>query len=56
MIKRVIIVPYKLGSASAKALQKELRQVITIPVLLVKKSSTKYQPRWTDYIINWVVS
>lgn len=53
MIKRVIIVPYKLGSASAKALQEELRQVITIPVLLVKKSSTKYQPRWTDYIINW---
>lgn len=53
MIKRVIIIPYKLGSASAKALQEELRQGITIPVLLVKKSSTKYQPRWTDYVINW---
>jgi hypothetical protein len=51
--KRVVIVPYKLGSASAKALQNTLQQQLPVPVLRVSTKSTKYQPRWTDYVINW---
>jgi len=51
--KRVIIVPYKFYSESAKGLQKKLQGNLTIPVLRVSTASTKYQPRWTDYIINW---
>jgi hypothetical protein len=26
---------------------------VNIPVLIVRKNSLKYQPRYTDYIINW---
>jgi len=51
--KRVIIVPYKFGSKGAKNLQGGLQAAVDIPVLLVSKKSTKYQPRWTDYVINW---
>jgi len=51
--KRVIIVPYKFGSKGAKNLQEGLQAAVDIPVLLVSKKSTKYQPRWTDYVINW---
>jgi len=51
--KRIVIVPYKLGSASAKALQQELKQQVPVPVLLVSKFSKTYQPRYTDYVINW---
>lgn len=53
-VKRIAIVPYKLYSASAKALRSALRQAFpTKRVLLVSTASTKYQPRWTDYVINW---
>lgn len=51
--QRVIIVPYKLGSSSAKKLKEELQKKLTIPVLLVSKNSKTYQPRWADYVINW---
>jgi hypothetical protein len=51
--KRVIIVPYKFGSKGAKNLQEGLQAAVDIPILLVSKKSTKYQPRWTDYVINW---
>lgn len=52
-IKRVVIVPYLLGSTSAKLLQSSLKQQLTVPILRVSTTSTKYQPRWTDYVINW---
>jgi hypothetical protein len=38
-------------SASAKALKQELKQLTGLPTLLVRNTSTKYQPRWTDLII-----
>lgn len=53
MYKRVIIIGYKLGSASVKLLHEGLKQQVTQPVLKVSKLSTKYQPRYSDYIINW---
>lgn len=53
MYERIVIVPYIMGSASAKALKQELKQLTELPTLLVRKTSTKYQPRWTDYVINW---
>jgi len=53
MIKRVAIVPYLLGSKSAKLLQSALQQCLNVPILCVSTKSTKYQPRWTDYVINW---
>ena len=52
-IQRVIIVPYILGSNSAKLLKQYLGGHLPIPVLTVSKKSLKYQPRWTDYVINW---
>jgi hypothetical protein len=51
--KRVIIVPYKMYSGAAKALTQALHDALNIPVLKVSTASTKYQPRWTDYVINW---
>ena len=51
--KRVIIVPYKLASQGAKKLSQSLQDRLNIPVLRVGNTSTKYQPRWTDYVINW---
>lgn len=27
--------------------------VLNVPVILVSRNSKKYQPRWTDYVINW---
>lgn len=51
--KRVVIVPYLLGSHSAKLLQSALKQQLTVPILRVPKTSVRYQPRWTDYVINW---
>ena len=51
--KRCIIIPYNRTSCSAKLLQKELAQKLQIPVLRVQHTSTKYQPRPSDYIINW---
>ena len=52
-VKRIVIIPYKMGSQSAKNLKKALFEKTGIKTLLVRKDSTKYQPRWTDYIINW---
>ena len=51
--KRIIIIPYNVGSASAKSLKHELQKATGIRTLIVRKDSTKYQPRWSDYIINW---
>jgi len=51
--KRVVIVPYKLASASSKALQQQINAKVPVPVIRVSTASTKYQPRWTDYVINW---
>lgn len=51
--KRVVIVPYNIGSQSAKGLQEVLQSILAIPVIRVRRDSTKYQPRYTDYIINW---
>lgn len=53
MYKRVAIIGYKLGSQSVRGLSTLLKQKLKIPVLRVSKLSTKYQPRWSDYIINW---
>jgi hypothetical protein len=50
--KRVVIIPYHIASTSAKNIANTLRTHLNIPVLRVKKDSTKYQPRWTDYVIN----
>ena len=51
--KRVVIIPYNIGSQSAKGLQEVLQSILAIPVIRVRRDSTKYQPRYTDYIINW---
>jgi hypothetical protein len=51
--KRVIIVPYNMASQGAKNLAQSLQNRLNIPVLRVGIKSTKYQPRWTDYVINW---
>lgn len=51
--KRIIIIPYIRGSGSATRLRDLLRQRVPVPVLIIPKNSTKYQPRWTDYVINW---
>ena len=51
--KRVVIVPYNMGSGSAKRLKESLQAQLNIPVLRVRKTSLKYQPRYSDYILNW---
>ena len=51
--KRVAIIPYLMGSRAAKALKNALQQKLDIPVRLFRKNSPHYQPRWTDYVINW---
>jgi hypothetical protein len=51
--KRVVIVPYNIYSTSAKNLQDAIQWQVPIPVIIVSTDSTKYQPRWTDYVINW---
>ena len=51
--KRVAIIPYLMGSRTAKALKNALQQKLDIPVRLFRKNSLHYQPRWTDYVINW---
>ena len=53
MYKRIVIIPYKLASKGAKALRNALRIAQKKPVLYVSPTSTTYQPRWTDYVINW---
>jgi glutathione synthase/RimK-type ligase-like ATP-grasp enzyme len=52
-IKRIAIVPYNIGSMSAKLLAEGLHKATGLPVLRVRKDSVRYQPRYTDYIINW---
>ena len=42
-----------MGSRAAKALKNALQQKLDIPVHLFRKNSLHYQPRWTDYVINW---
>lgn len=51
--KRVVIVPYNKYSKSARNLRDLLRTSLNIPVIYVPKNSTTYQPRWSDYVINW---
>lgn len=53
MKKRVIIIPYNRASMSARNLQRELKQVLNVPVYRIHRDSKVYQPRYTDYIINW---
>ena len=53
MPKRIILIGYKLGSASLKELALAFKAKLNLPALKVRKDSTKYQPRYTDYIINW---
>ena len=47
--KRVAIIPYLMGSRTAKALKNALQQKLDIPVRLFRKNSLHYQPRWADY-------
>lgn len=42
-----------MGSISAHKLHNALRELLNIPVLVVSPHSKTYQPRWTDYVINW---
>ena len=51
--KRIVIVPYNTGSGSAKRLCELLRKNTGLQTLIVPKTSKTYQPRWTDYVINW---
>ena len=51
--KRIVIVPYNMASKGAKNLRNALRIAQKKPVLYVPPTSMKYQPRWTDYVINW---
>lgn len=51
--KRIIITPYKMGSASAKELQQILKATTNRRVLRVRKTSTTYKRRVSDYHINW---
>ena len=53
MYKRIIIVPYNKFSGSATRLRELLKGRVQLPVIKVPKTSKKYQPRWTDYVINW---
>jgi hypothetical protein len=53
MYKRIVIIPYIKGSGSGTRLRDILRQRIPVPVLIVSKHSKTYQPRWSDYVINW---
>ena len=48
--KRVAIIPYLMGSRTAKALKNALQQKLDIPVRLFRKNSLHYQPRWTDIV------
>ena len=42
-----------MGSAGARRLRDALRTQLPLPVLYVHPKSKTYQPRWTDYVINW---
>ena len=53
MYKRIVIIPYKMGSKSARLLRNTLRKQQKKPVLYVSPNSLTYQPRWQDYVINW---
>lgn len=49
---RVILFPYKIGSASCRALQEEFTRR-GIKCLRVRSDSTRYRPKPTDVIVNW---
>ena len=51
--KRIVIVPYQIGSGSAKGLQQELADKLDIKVIRVRKDSLKFKWRNGDYFINW---
>ena len=51
--KRVAIIGYQLGSGSVRLLRERLDQLLNIPVISVRKNSLTFQPRYTDYILNW---
>lgn len=50
-MKRIIIYPYKMGSASAKKIQEELKSQ-GFNAIRVRKNGT-YRPRDSDVVINW---
>lgn len=56
MYKRIIIIGYKIGSASVRALAQALREKVKQKVLRVNKDSITYKNKPTDYVINWGVS
>lgn len=49
---RVILHPYKVGSASCRALQEEFTRR-GVKCLRVRSDSTRYRPKPTDIIVNW---
>lgn len=55
-MKRIVIVGYKNGLASAKSIAEYIRDNTKISVLYTHRESTKYQPRKSDFIINWGIS
>lgn len=56
MYKRIIIIGYKLGSASVRALATYLKTKTKLKVLRVDKDSKTYKNKPTDYVINWGLS
>lgn len=56
MYKRIIIIGYKIGSASVKLLAQSLKPKVKQRVLKVKKDSVTYKHKQTDYVINWGLS
>ena len=56
MYKRIIIIGYKIGSASVRALAQTLKEKVKQKVLRVNKDSITYKNKPTDYVINWGVS
>lgn len=52
--KRIVIITPKSMSKSAQSLKEILQKYINaVKIILVSPTSTTYQARWTDYIINW---
>ena len=54
--KRIIIITPRKMRKSARALANNLIFNLNIPTYIVSPKSKTYQPRWTDFIINWGLS
>lgn len=55
MYKRIILIGYKAGSKSLRALKQSLQQAVSKDkkVLIVRKDSNTYKNRPTHYVISW---